>query len=169
MKKKVLRTILVVLILIISIVSSYFITMFVDKANNKGKEAIIDVVFDDNEYYVMPNSEVLDKETALLEWPYKFSVSNKGNTAGIYQIIILDDKDNDLKRDDLSYILFLDDKEIATGNLIDLKNDILYEGNIKKNSEQKYKLYIYKTKETEGKNYKYSIKLNAILEGGPGF
>lgn len=169
MKKKVVKVILIILFLAVSIVGSYFVTYFVDQLNNKSKEAIIDVVFDDNEYYIMPNSSVLDKEKALLEWPYIFSVSNTGNTTGIYQIVILDDKENDLKRDNLSYILYFDEKEIAAGKLNDIKNDILYETSIKKDEEQKYKLYIYKNNEDEGKNYKYSLYLNAILEGGPGF
>ena len=34
---------------------------------------------------------------------------------------------------------------------------------------QKYKMYVYKDKEEEGTVYKYSLKLNAILDTGPGF
>ena len=169
MKKKVVKFILIVLLFIGAIVGSYFITHFVDRYNAKNKEAIIDVIFDDNEYYIMPNNDVLDYDEALLEWPYKFCVSNSGNTTGLYQIIIMDDKENDINRDDLKYILFENDKEIKKGNLKDIKNDILYESNIKKDSENSYKLYIYNSKETDGKIYKYSVKLNAIMEGGPGF
>ena len=169
MKKKVVKFILIVLLFIGAIVGSYFITHVVDQYKSKDKEAIIEVVFDDNEYYTMTNSEVLDYERALLEWPYKFVVSNSGNSTGLYQIIIIDDKENDIKRDDLQYILFENEKEIKKGELKDIKNDVLYETNIKKDSENSYKLYIYNSEETEGKIYKYSIKLNAILEGGPGF
>jgi len=169
MKKKVAKFVLIILLFTGAVVGSYFITQFIDQTNTKNTKAIIDVVFDDNEYYIMPNNNVLDYDEALLEWPYKFTVSNTGNSTGLYQIIILDDKENDIKRDNLSYILFENEKEIKKGKLIDIKNDILYEGNIKKESKNDYKLYIYNNKETEGKIYKYSIKLNAILEGGPGF
>ena len=169
MKKKVVRVVLMFLLFIVAIIGSYAITYLVDQINLQNKQAIIDVVFDDNEYYIMPNNEVLNYDEALLEWPYKFSVLNSGNTKGLYQIIIFDDNENDINRDNLSYILFEDDKEIKKGNLKDIKNNILYESNIKKESEKEYKLYIYNNKETEGKIYKYSIKLNAILEGGPGF
>lgn len=169
MKKKIIRIILIVLLLVAAIIGSYFVTYFVDKFNNKGKNAVIDVLFEDTEYYVMPNSKKLNEEEALLEWPYKFSVSNTGTSSGIYQIIIVDDKENDLKRESLSYILYLDEKEVIKGKLNELKNDVLYETKIKKDKEQKYKLYIYKNNEDEGTIYKYSIYLNAILEGGPGF
>lgn len=169
MKKKVVRIILMILLFIGAIIGSYVITYFVDQINLKNKEAIIDVVFDDNEYYIMPNNSVLDYDKALLEWPYKFTVSNTGNAGGLYQIIIIDDKENDINRDNLHYILYENDKEIKKGTLKDIKNDVLYETNIKKESENEYKLYIYNSQETNGQTYKYSIKLNAILEGGPGF
>lgn len=169
MKKKVVRVILLILFLAVAVIGSYLITYFVDGLKKAGKEAIIEVIFDDNEYYVIPNSEVLEKEKALLEWPYKFVVKNTGNAKGLYKIIILDDEENDLKRDNLSYSLYLGDKELVSGKLSALKNDILYENGINKNEEQNYQLYIYKDSEDEGKIYKYSIHLDAILEGGPGF
>lgn len=169
MKKKVVKIILIVLLFIGAAVGSYVVSYFVDQLNSKNKEAIIEVVFDDNEYYIMTNIEVLDQDNALLEWPYKFKVSNSGNTDGLYQIIIIDNKENDIKRDSLSYILFENEKEVKKGLLKDIKNDVLYETNIKETSKKEYKLYIYNNQKTEGKIYKYSIKLNAILEGGPGF
>lgn len=169
MKRKVVRIILVLLILVISFGASYGITYIVDEKERNRKEASIDVVFDDNEFYVMPSSGVLTEEEALKEWPYKFKVSNKGNTRGIYQIAIKDDLENDLERDCLNYILYLDDKEVKKGKLNELKNNLLYEMTIDANKEQFYQLYIYKSMEDEGTVYKYSILFDAIMEGGPGF
>lgn len=169
MKRKVVKIVLVIVLFVLSFIGSYLITYSVDEMNKKGKEAIIEVVFDDFDYYIIPNSEVLKEEDALLEWPYKFKVTNNGNTKGLYQILINDHKDNDLERENLSYILFLDDAMIQKGNLIDIKNDVLYEGYIKPSKEQNYQLFIYKNSESDGSIYQYSLKLNAILDGGPGF
>ena len=68
-----------------------------------------------------------------------------------------------------NYLIDEDEKEIKKGYLKDLEKDVLYETSIKKRSEKKYKLYIYSNEKSAGSIYKYSIKLNAILEGGPGF
>lgn len=169
MKKKIVRIILIIILFVVAFIGSYAITYFIDQYNFKNKEATINVTFDDNEYYIMPNNEVLDDDKALLEWPYNFVISNTGNTEGLYQILIIDDQENDIERSNLSYILLEGEQEIKKGDLKDIKNDILYEGNIKKDSKKKYKLYIYCSNKTDGKVYKYSIKLNAILKGGPGF
>lgn len=169
MKKKVIKTILIIMLFTLSFIGSYLITYSYDKINKKDKDALIEVVFEDTDYYLIPNSEVLNEEDALKEWPYKFKVTNSGNTKGLYQIIIEDDSKNDLERKNLSYILFLDNKVIQKGKLKDIKNNILYEGDIKSSKEQNYQLFIYKDSKAEGSIYKYRLKLNAILDGGPGF
>jgi len=169
MKRKIGKIIVIIIILFLAFIGSYVITNYVDGINKSKKEANIEVVFDDHDYYVIPNTNVLTEEDALLEWPYKFTIKNTGNSKGIYQIKISDHSENDINRDSLSYILYLDEKEIKKDTLKNIKNDVLYEGSINKNTEQKYKLYIYKNSENEGKVYQYSIKINALLEGGPGF
>lgn len=169
MKKKVLKIIIIFLLVIIAFGGSYAITYLVDQNKNRNKEAEISVLFDDNEYYLIPNSDILTEEEALVEWPYQFKVTNTGNTDGLYQIIIMDDLENDISRNNLSYILYLNEKEIKKGNLDEIANNVLYETVISPSKEQNYKLYIYKKTESEGTIYQYSIYLNAILKGGPGF
>ena len=169
MKKKVLRIILIVLLMALAFASTYVITYWRDKNNNKNKNTEIMVVFDDTDYYVIPNSEVLDEEQALEEWPYKFKVTNNGNTKGLYQIIFLEDESSDIDRSNLSYILYLEENEVKKGNLDKIANNILFESEISSSKEQNYSLYIYKNNESDGKVYQYSISLNAIMDGGPGF
>ena len=169
MNKKVKRVILIIIYALLVVGISYVATYYIDKLNRGNGKAIIGVTFDDTDYYVIPNSDKLDKEKALLEWPYMFTIKNSGTKGGDYQILISDDEENDLKKDNLRYVLLLDDKEVADDKLNNIKDGILYTGKVLGNSEQRYKLYIYKYDNSEGKNYKYTIKLKAIVEGGPGF
>lgn len=169
MKRKIGKIIAIIIIFALAFVGSYAITYYVDEKNDSKKEAIVEVVYEDANYYAIPNSNVLTEEEALLEWPYKFMVKNTGNTGGVYQILLKDFEENDLSRDNLSYLLYLNDKMVKKGDLSDIVNDVLYESSIDPSKDQKYQLYIYKNKEIEGTIYQYSIILNAVLEGGPGF
>ena len=114
----------------------------------------------------------MDKEKALKEWPYIMEVNNTGGGKGLYQILLTDVETSTIKRDDLDYVLLLDDKEVSNGNLGDIKNNVLYTGEILGNTKQKYKLYIWVIKEQEKEkesNYEYKLEFNTIKSGGPGF
>ena len=75
-----------------------------------------------------------------------------------------------IKRDTLDYSLYLEDKEIKSGKLGDIKDNVLYTGEIEGKSKQKYKLYIWVTKEIDEKSvYEYKLEFNTIKTGGPGF
>ena len=144
MSKKVKRIILIIIYVVLVFVISYFVTYYVDKLNKGNGKAVISVTFDDTDYYVIPNSEKLDEEKALLEWPYIFTIKNSGDKGGIYQILISDDSENDLQRENLQYLLYKDDEEVQKGELKNIKDNILYTSEINNNKEQKYKLYISK-------------------------
>ena len=156
------------LCLIVGVIA-YFGTYYLDKLR-KGGDVKVTVTFDDTESYVIPSTIKMDKEEALKEWPYIMEVNNSGNGKGLYQILLTDIETSTIKRDDLEYVLLLDDKEVTKGKLGDIKNNVLYTGEILGNTKQKYKLYIWTIKEQEkDANYEYKLDFNTIKSGGPGF
>ena len=163
------RIIGVIILCAIVGVGAYFGTLYLDKLR-KGGEVKVTVTFDDTETYVIPSIEKMDKEKALKEWPYIMNVENSGSGKGLYQIIITDIEKSTIKRDSLEYSLYLDEKEVVSGKLKDIKDNILYTGEIEGNTKQKYKLYIWVVKEVEKEaTYEYKLEFNTIKSGGPGF
>ena len=163
------KIISVIIICLIIGVVSYFGTYYLDKLR-KGGEVNVTVTFDDTDTYVIPSVKKMTKDEALSEWPYIMEVDNTGNGKGLYQIKITDIETSTIKREKLEYVLFLDDKEIVTGSLNEIKNDVLYTGEIGGNTKQKYKLYIWATEELDEKDtYEYKLEFNTIKSGGPGF
>lgn len=156
------------LCLIVGVVA-YFGTYYLDKLR-KGGDVNVTVTFDDTETYIIPSVKKMKREEALKEWPYIMEVENTGSGKGLYQIIITDGDEVTIKRDKLEYLLLLDDKEIANGKLGDIKNNILYTGEILGKTKQKYKLYIWVSSEVgENAKYEYKLEFNTIKSGGPGF
>ena len=150
-------------------VGAYFGTLYLDKLK-KGGEVNLTVTFDDTESYVIPSVKKMTKEEALKEWPYIMEVDNSGNGKGLYQLIITDVDTSTIKRDNLEYILELDDKEVSNGKLSTIKNNILYTGEIEGNTKQKFKLFIWVVSEVDEKDtYEYKLEFNTIKTGGPGF
>ena len=163
------RIIGVILLCAVIGVGAYFGTLYMDKMK-KGGEVNVTVTFDDTETYTIPSIEKMDKEKALKEWPYIMEVNNSGNAKGLYQIIITDVEKSTIKREVLDYSLYLEDKEVTSGKLKDIKNNILYTGEINGNTKQKYKLYIWVTSDVEKESvYEYKLEFNTIKAGGPGF
>ena len=163
------KIISVILLCLIVGVGAYFGTLYLDNLR-KGNDVKVTVTFDDTESYVIPSIEKMDKEKALTEWPYIMEVNNTGRNKGLYQIKITDVETSTIKRDDLEYLLYLDDKEVTTGKLSDIKKDILYTGEIEGKTKQKYKLYIWTIKDQEKEaNYEYKLEFITIKTGGPGF
>ena len=164
--KKIIGVIL--LCLIIGVVA-YFGTLYLDNLR-KGGDVNVVVTFDDTETYVIPSIDVMTKEKALKEWPYMMDVENTGSGKGLYQIIITDEEKSTINRDKLDYSLYLSDKEISSGKLKDIKDNILYTGEIEGKTKQRYKLYIWVNSEVEKESiYEYKLKFNTIKSGGPGF
>ena len=192
-KPKIILKVIIVLILCIGCgIGTYYLTYHIDKSKNGG-DVKLTVTFDDTTSYVMPTNEKLDKDKALEEWPYIMHLSNKGTAIGLYQMLIKDTDDSTIKRDYLSYALFLGDSEIATGKLGDIKDNILYTSQIEGKQDQEYSLYIWvsedikeepvdekkeetseekseeKQEEKKETKYEYKIEFNTIKAGGPGF
>ena len=150
-------------------VGAYFGTLYYDNLK-KGGDVNVTVTFDDTETYTIPSIQKMNKESALKEWPYIMEVNNTGSGKGLYQIIITDEKKSTIERDKLGYSLYLDDKEITSGKLSDIKDNTLYTSEINGNTKQKYKLYIWVTEEVEKESiYEYKLDFNTIKSGGPGF
>lgn len=166
--KKVKSIILIIILCLIMALASYYLTLLMDQ-KRRGGEVKVTVTFEDTETYVIPNTKKLDKEEALKEWPYIVHVENQGEAKGLYQIVISDLEENTLKRDELEYSLFLDSKEVAHGNLKDIKNNILYTYEIDKDTKQEYKLYIWAKEDKEEAKYEYKLEFVVIRTGGPGF
>jgi hypothetical protein len=165
------RIIGVIILCAIIGVGAYFGTMYLDKLR-KGGEVNVTVTFDDTETFKLESVKKMDKEKALKEWPYIMNVENTGSGKGLYQIIITDIETSTIPRDKLEYVLKLDDKEIASGNLKDVKDNILYTGEIEGNTKQEFKLYIWVIVDAfnyEEDNYEYKLEFNTIKSGGPGF
>ena len=159
---------IIFLCLIVGVVT-YFGTYYLDKLR-RGGDVKITVTYDDTETYSIPSNVKMDKEKALKEWPYIMEVNNSGSGKGLYQIIITDLKESTIKRENLEYALYLDDKEVSTDKLSNIKNNVLYEGEINGNTKQKYKLYIWVTTDVDKEDtYEYKLEFNTIKSGGPGF
>lgn len=171
--KKILKIVLVIILSLVMGVIAYKGSFYLDKIFKYYGKAEIKVTFDDTKSYVIPNVSNSNKEEALETWPYMFTIENEGNRKGLYQIIIKDMETSTIARTNLQYVLMMDDKEVATGNLDAITNDILYTGDINKDSSQRYKLYIWvtdhETNDEKEDVYEYQLSLNAIKEGGPGF
>lgn len=168
-KKKVLNIISTIVLCIVLGIVAYFGSLAYDKAKKGGDVKVI-VTFDDTETYVIPSTKKMTKEEALLEWPYIMEVKNEGNAKGLYQIKISDTEKSLISRKDLDYVLLLDDKEVTSGNLDTLKNDILYTYEIEGNQTQKYKLYIWSNALVDEEAlYEYKLNFIVIKTGGPGF
>lgn len=159
----------VILLCLIIGVGAYFGTLYLDKLK-KGGDVNVTVTFDDTETYTIPSIKKMTKEDALAEWPYIMEVENTGDGKGLYQIKITDVDTSTIKREKLEYLLELDDKEIATGKLSDIKENVLYTGEIEGKKKQKYKLYIWVFDDVNEKDiYEYKLEFNTIKSGGPGF
>ena len=80
-----------------------------------------------------------------------------------YQIIITDMETSTIKRNKLDYLLYLDEEEVASGHLSDIKKNVLYTSEINGNAKQKYKLYIWIDNNYKGntKNISYEIKIKS--------
>ena len=163
------RIIGVILLCAIVGVGAYFGTYYLDKLR-KGGDVNVTVTFDDTKTFKIESVEKMNKEQALKEWPYIINVENTGSGKGLYQIIITDIETSTIKRDSLEYSLYLDEKEVTSGKLNDIKDNILYTGEIEGNTKQEYKLYIWVVKEVEKEvTYEYKLEFNTIKSGGPGF
>ena len=163
------RIIGVIFLCVVIGVGAYFGTLYLDKLK-QGGDVNVTVTFDDTETFTLETIKKMDKQSALKEWPYIVNIENTGSGKGLYQIIITDEKKSTIDRDFLEYSLYLDDEEVTSGKMKDIKDNILYTGEIKGNTKQTYKLYIWVIEEVEKDSiYEYKLEFNTIKAGGPGF
>ncbi len=164
-----MKKVLVAIVLcLIFVVLGYFITLKIDEMR-KGGDVVLKVTFEDTKEYEIPSIKVMEKEEALKEWPYIMHLNNEGSGKGLYKIH-LKEKEESIDKSNLSYALLLDDKEISSGKLSDIKEDVLYQGEIEGHTKQDYKLYIWVIKEVEEESkFTYQLEFETIKSGGPGF
>jgi len=156
MNKWIKRIIYVIVLLgvgsLVTYGSFYFSKKYVKDANVK-------VTFEDSKSYVIPEVSELSEEEALKQWPYIMHFENNGKRDAKFDLVIKD-VDGDIKRDNLSYALLLNDKKVEGGELSKIKKDVIYSGTIKAKEKQDYKLYVWVNKKVTGTKYEYSLSLN---------
>ncbi len=155
-KALVFKIILVVFLFGFAFGTSFLVTSFLDKDKFTNPKLL--VTFEDSREFNLENLQKQKEEEALTNYPYIFTIENKSNTKTNFNIKITDTLKN-LTRDDLAYVLVLNNQTIKSGNLKDIKADILYNGEIAKNKTDTYKLYIYVTNELKDISYKYSLSI----------
>ena len=161
--------ILIIIFVIIGLVGGYFITLTLDNMR-RGGDVNINITLEDSETYTIPSIKKMTNEDALKEWPYIIHFENTSDNKGLYQIIIKEEEKTNIKRDHLKYLLNLNNEDKTEGNLSDIKDDILYTGEIDGNTKQDFKLYIWCVDEVEDDSiFLYKLDFNIIKKGGPGF
>ena len=137
---------------------SYIVTKYLDK--NMYLNTNLLVTFEDNKEFDLESTKKLDKESAILEYPNKFTIENRSLKSVKYDIVIKEiDSNIDLK--DLNYILYLNDEEVKSGIIDDVDN-ILYTSNIGIKKTDSYRLYLYLTKTLDEPKYTYKIEVESI-------
>lgn len=105
--------------------------------------------------------------------PYKFKIKNRGKSISQYQLLIedfvTDNSTKLLSRKYLNYQLSSNGTVVKTGNLAEIKNNILDKNILKANQEKSYELKIWVTGDIEstewmGKTYSYTISVNPITD-----
>lgn len=137
---------------------SYIFTKYLDK--NLYLNTNILVTFEDTKEFSLESTEKLTKEEALKVYPNTFKVENKSLKLIKYSVIY-EEKESNLEEDDLSYILYLNNKEIKDGKISDLKDNLLYNGSIKMKKTDVFKLYLYLNNEKDEVKYNYTIKIDS--------
>ena len=155
MKKWIKRIGLIILLLAVGALlafGSYYLSKKYVKNTN------IKITFEDSESFALEDVTELSEEEALKLWPYIFHMENEGKRDAKFKLVI-SDIDGDIKRDDLDYALFRDDKKVISGHLSEISDNIIYKGSIAKSEKNDYKLYVWVTKKDAGEKYEYNIKL----------
>ena len=129
---------------------SYIVTYYLDK--NLYEDINFLVTFEDTKEFTIENAH--SREDVLKTYPYIFTVLNQGKKKTDYEIVL---SDNNSDRENLQYILFLNDQEVKSGSLNELKKNVLYTAKLGSNKTDTYQLYVYSKEE---KDYTYSLLIN---------
>ena len=148
------KIILVIGICLFMVGLGYVVTKYLDK--NLYLNTNLLVTFEDTKEFTLESTEVLTKEKAILEYPNKFTVENKSLKGVKYDILFLTEN-KDIE--DLSYVLYLNDKEVKSGKLSSVER-VLYTNSIKTLKKDYYKLYIYKDSKSDI-DFTYKLEVEA--------
>ena len=135
----------------------YVVTKYLDK--NMYLNTNLLVTFEDTKEFNLESDDVYTKENALDIYPNKFIVENK-SLKGVKYEVVLKEIDTNIETENLEYILYLNDKEVKSGKISDIK-DVLYTSNIGLKKKDYYKLYIYLTKEVKEPIYNYKLEVTS--------
>lgn len=174
MKKRVLL-ILAGVALFAFIVSMSFVwyTFFYRDTFNGNISSVEISISNDNNTISEGNSIPLSKEEASKLKPYEFKVVNKKNNLEYYRVIIEDAIISDdvnytnkdlLDRSQLEYKLMLNGKEIKSGMLSNIKNNILDTRSLEANMSNHYQLWVYVSEKAQNtawqnKYYHFTVKV----------
>lgn len=113
----------------------------------------------------------MSDEDGVKTEPYIFKVINNGSTNSKYDLVIKDVKDNHtdeqlLKRSQINYQLKRNGEVISSGNLGDIKGNILATDNISSSETNTYEIRIWLTSDFKdnswmGKYYNYNISVKS--------
>lgn len=156
MKNKVGKFILVLGICLLMVGLGYIVTKYLDK--NLYLNTNLLVTFEDTKEFNLEDTNALTKDEALKTYPNKFTVENKSLKSVKYNINIKE-IDSNVNKDNLEYILYLNDKEVKSGKISDL--DTLYSSSIGMKKKDYYKLYIYLTDKESDPKYSYKLEITS--------
>ena len=155
---KVGKIIGVILLCIFVVGISYVVSLYVDK--NKYGDINVIATFEDTEEFKLENLDKETKEEALKNYPYIFTLENKSLANLDFDLTIEDKLSEGLDRSSLDYIILVNDKEVASGTLSDIKDNVLLKNSISRKKKDTYKVYIYFNEKLENVEYSYSLKVN---------
>ena len=135
----------------------FIVTKYLDK--NLYLDTNLLVKFEDFKEFNLESTDVLDREEALKTYPNKFSVENKG-LKGVKYSIILKEKECNVSKNNLSFILYLNDKEVKSGKILEL-DEVLYSNTLGLKKTDNYKLYIYLTEKEEDPKFTYTLEVKS--------
>ena len=137
---------------------SYILTKYLDKNMYLNTELL--VTLEDTKEFELEEKSKLTKDEAIKTYPNTIKIENK-SLKKVKYIISLKEIKSTLEDDDLSYILYLNDKEIKDGKVKDLKDNLFNETTIGIKKTDTYKLYMYLNNEKKDFEYKYSIVVDS--------
>jgi len=135
----------------------FIVTKYLDK--NLYLDTKLLVKFEDYKEFNLESTDVYSKEEAINIYPNKFTVENK-SLKGVKYDIHLKEKESNVNKDNLSYILYLNDKEVKAGKISELE-EILYSNSVGLKKTDEYKLYIYLTEKEDAPKFTYTLEIKS--------
>ncbi len=148
-----------------------------DNVSGTNNVSSVTIQLDDQDNVIDESGLIpLDDDSARTLTPYEFSVKNNGDNNYAYNVLLEDSIISDditysskelLSRSQLRYQLILNGKEIKTGDLDDIKNNVLDARVISSSQTNNYQLRIYVSEEsqdTDWQNKYYHFDINVQAE-----